>query len=102
MISFSFKQHVPVNFAMQYIKNQGDVVLSVPNGKYWSAQFKMSLDRCGNTTTKLYHGWKEFANCYNLEVNDICIFELLDGTDISFQVSIVRSAEYECLQCSQG
>ena len=88
---------------MRYIKNQGDVVLTVPNGKYWSAQFKITPLKFKNRFPRLCDGWQEFANSNNLEVGDVCIFELLDGTQILFEVSIVRFAEYECdLQWSQG
>ncbi|XP_062075721.1 B3 domain-containing protein LOC_Os12g40090-like [Humulus lupulus] len=93
---------VPLNFAMKYIKNQGDAVLSGPNGKYWSAEFKMRSLKVKNRGARVCNGWQEFVKGYNLEVGDVCIFELLDGVRITFEVSIVRFAEYECCQWSQA
>ncbi|POO02690.1 B3 DNA binding domain containing protein [Trema orientale] len=90
---------VPLDFAARYIKNQGDVVLSVPNCSSWFAEFRI---RPLNWAARLCNGWHEFANDNSLEVGDICIFKLLDGTKISFEVSIVRFDEYECGQWSQA
>ncbi|PON54064.1 B3 DNA binding domain containing protein [Parasponia andersonii] len=95
---------VPLDFAMSYIKNEGDVILLGPNGNYWHAQFKMNPLKCGNRLARLCDGWQEFANGNNLEVGDVCIFELLDvdGNKTSFKVSIDRFAECASLQRSLG
>ena len=97
-----FEQFVPLDFATRYMKKQGAVILSVPNGRSWLAEFRMISPKFMNCSARLCKGWHEFANGNNLEVGDICIFELLDGTEISFRVSIVHLAEYECHQWSQG
>ncbi|POO02505.1 B3 DNA binding domain containing protein, partial [Trema orientale] len=91
------EQLVPLNFAMTYIKNQGDVVPSGPNGRYCSAEFKMKPPRIKNRGPKLYNGWQAFVKGKNLDVGDVCIFKLLDGTAILFEVSIVRFTEFAYL-----
>ncbi|POO02667.1 B3 DNA binding domain containing protein [Trema orientale] len=101
---YGYHLYVPLDFATRYIKNGGDVVLLVPNGNYWCAQFKTSPISCSNRSARLCNGWQEFANGNNLEVGDVCFFELLDvdGNEISFKVSIFHLAESASLQQSQG
>ncbi|XP_062102216.1 B3 domain-containing transcription factor VRN1-like [Humulus lupulus] len=93
---------IPRKFAYRYIKDQGDAVLSVPNGKVWSVQLKMSIQNCGYSVARLCSGWHKFVNGNNLEVGDVCIFELRNGTQISFQVHIVHRTNYEGLQWCEG
>lgn len=87
---------------MTHIKNQGDVVLTVPNGRSWSAKIRKTPLRFANCTSRICEGWYEFANDNNLEVGDVCIFKLLAGAEISFEVSIVRCADYAQLESFQG
>uniref|UniRef100_A0A7N2KZS9 TF-B3 domain-containing protein n=1 Tax=Quercus lobata TaxID=97700 RepID=A0A7N2KZS9_QUELO len=37
-------------------------------------------------------GWKKFAQDNNLKVGDVCIFELINGVEVAFKVSIFRAA----------
>ncbi|KAM6591502.1 hypothetical protein CsatA_014107 [Cannabis sativa] len=83
---------VPLDIVEKYIRNEGDAILSIPNGRqYWTAQFKMMKSYIdGNCRAIIYNGWKKFMEDNNLEVGDVCVFELLNGIEISFQVLIVR------------
>lgn len=96
-----FYQSLPKNFAVTHIKNQGDVVLTVPNGRSWSAKIRMTPPRFANCVARICKGWYEFANDNNLEVGDVCIFKLLARAEISFEVSIVRFADYAQLESFQ-
>ncbi|PON78683.1 B3 DNA binding domain containing protein [Trema orientale] len=62
----------------------------------------MTAPRFKISTARLCKGWREFSDANNLEVGDVCIFKLLNGTEISFEVSIVRFAEYAFLEWSQA
>ncbi|PON54057.1 B3 DNA binding domain containing protein [Parasponia andersonii] len=92
---------LPLNFVTTYIKTQGYVVLSVPNGRSWYAELRMTPPGFSYSVARLCKGWPEFVNDNNLKVGDVCIFKLLDRDEISFEVSIVRFSEYDCLQWSQ-
>ncbi|KAM6564450.1 hypothetical protein CsatB_024448 [Cannabis sativa] len=95
--------NVPQKFAYRYLKDQGDAVLCVPNGKNWSVQLRTSILRHEYSISRLCCGWHKFVNDNKIEVGDVCIFELLDGTEIAFQVHIVRRVECEGLQwCKAG
>jgi hypothetical protein len=36
-------------------------------------------------------GWGPIVEEYDLKVGDICVFEMIDSTNISFKVHIVRA-----------
>ena len=91
-----FEQQLPIHFVTTYLKNEGGVFLSIPNGRSWFTELTIALRKSNSYVARLVRGWREFANDNNLEVGDVCIFKLLEGTKISFEVSIVRFAEYEC------
>ncbi|PON54051.1 B3 DNA binding domain containing protein [Parasponia andersonii] len=96
--SYKWNVHVPLALAVRHIMNEGDVVLSTPNGRSWSAQFRMR-----KFAAVICSGWKEFVADNGLEVGDVCNFELLDGTKILFQVSIVRvSDDYKGQESQAG
>ncbi|XP_062102212.1 B3 domain-containing transcription factor VRN1-like isoform X2 [Humulus lupulus] len=87
--------HVPFDIVEKHIRNEGDVVLSIPNSRqYWSAQLRKRKSYItGNSSAVIFNGWKEFMADNNLEVGDVCIFELLNGTEIWLQVLIVRVSD---------
>ncbi|PON80438.1 B3 DNA binding domain containing protein [Trema orientale] len=88
---------VPFKFATRNIKkNRSDVILELPDGRFWSAECKIrNLDDKGlPKSAGLYSGWSAFAMENNLEVGDVCIFELVTTTEkISFRVFIERLAD---------
>ncbi|KAF4380718.1 hypothetical protein F8388_017072 [Cannabis sativa] len=83
---------VPLDIADKHIKNDCDVTLSIPNGRFWSAQFRRR--KCyttGKTEAVICTGWKEFMAKNDLKLDDVCVFQLRhNGTEISFHISIVR------------
>ncbi|POO02682.1 hypothetical protein TorRG33x02_016680, partial [Trema orientale] len=91
---------LPIKFVNAYIKNQGGVFLSVPNGRSWDAKLRITPQESMNCVARLCKGWTEFVKDNNLGIGDVCVFKLLDRTAISFEVSIVRFAEYDCLPWS--
>lgn len=95
-------QYVRLDLIERHIKTEGDVVLSIPSGRSWSAQLRKRSLKTGKFAAVISSGWKEFAEDNNLEVGDVCIFELLNGTKISFQVSIFRASDDYKHQGSQG
>ncbi|POO02673.1 B3 DNA binding domain containing protein, partial [Trema orientale] len=99
---FKCKQlQLPIQFVLRYVKTQCHVILSVPNGRSWNAELRITPPAGPKCEARLYKGWREFANDNNLKVGDVCIFKLLDRPEISFEVSIVRSAEHDSFRGSQ-
>ncbi|POO02672.1 B3 DNA binding domain containing protein [Trema orientale] len=100
MKDLSARQKLPLNFVTTYVKTQGYVALSVPNGRSWNVELSIALG--SYSEAKLNNGWPEFASDNNLEVGDVCIFKLLDRPEVSFEVFIFRVGEYDCQLWSQG
>ncbi|XP_039035648.1 cell division cycle-associated protein 7-like [Hibiscus syriacus] len=68
--------------------DHGDVVLRDSDGKTWSAEYRTILGCNERPYVKLCNGWGAFVRDNNIQVGDVCIFELIDCIDISFQVFI--------------
>ncbi|KAF5201796.1 hypothetical protein FRX31_008617 [Thalictrum thalictroides] len=83
-VSGSYSLNIPKDFANKYLKDafQG-ITLRHSNRGSWHAGY-----RAGHR--KLGKGWKEFVFANHLQVNDICIFELVDKIHIEFEVFIYR------------
>ncbi|XP_062102210.1 B3 domain-containing transcription factor VRN1-like [Humulus lupulus] len=102
VIQPSNKWHVcvPLDLADKHIENEGTVILSIPSGSCWSAQFRRRKNYItGKPVAVICSGWKEFMADNDLKLDDVCVFELHNGTEISFHVSIVRVAVSDELKC---
>ena len=65
------------------------VILRSFNGGTWSVKFCFYE---AQTNAKFRQGWRKFARDNNLKVCDVCIFELINGVEVAFKVSIFRAA----------
>ena len=70
---------------------EGNIILRVLNGSVWPAKYNIKI-RGGRPVSELSSGWREFARGNNLDVDDVCLFELIARTEITFQVSIFRES----------
>ncbi|GLT37271.1 hypothetical protein SLA2020_116010 [Shorea laevis] len=88
---------LPVNFFRKYFpKHNNDAILCICNGKTWSVVCSREMK------PKLLRGWKEFAQGNNLEVGDVCVFEMINQTKITFSVAIFRSVQEAKIGQSPG
>lgn len=96
-------QHVPKKFAERYIKKKEvDFTLRVLDGRSWLVRYRIRQkgSRFGtyNGCPEICRaGWRAFAKDNNLEVGDVCIFELINNTGngiLVLQVSIDRRANH--------
>ena len=65
------------------------VILRSFNGGTWSV--KLSFYEA-QTNAKFRQGWRKFARDNKLKVGDVCIFELINGVEVAFKVSIFQAA----------
>nr|XP_023891770.1 B3 domain-containing transcription factor VRN1-like isoform X2 [Quercus suber] len=79
------------SFAKKYMRKMSGefVILRSFNGGTWSVKFSFFK---AQTNAKFRQGWKKFARDNNLKVGDVCIFELINGVEVAFKVSIFRAA----------
>lgn len=75
------------------MKNVCDIILHTLDGKTWSARL---------SNNSICKGWRAFVLDNNLEFGDVCVFELIRGTENSFKVVIYRIADNSSFCSSLG
>ncbi|XP_075643395.1 B3 domain-containing transcription factor VRN1-like [Castanea sativa] len=86
--------NIPKDFVKKYSNIlHGDVNLCVSDGSNWPVEFCKRTDE--NLKCRFNCRWKEFAKDNNLEVGDVCAFELIEPTK-TFKVVIFRVNEENC------
>jgi hypothetical protein len=80
------KKHFDLN------KKRGDIYFQVSNGIVWPARYRIRMSSTG-LRFELSSGWKTFAIDNNLKVGDVCNFELILSTNMTFQVHIFRATD---------
>ncbi|KAK8304853.1 hypothetical protein V6Z12_D03G021100 [Gossypium hirsutum] len=91
-------QTIPTEFVREHLmKEHRSVTLCNSSGKTWIANFKQS--QIGkNQYSYLQTGWGTFVRDNNIQVNDVCAFELINSTEISFKVVIYKGQHANCHQ----
>ncbi|XP_021274943.1 B3 domain-containing transcription factor VRN1-like [Herrania umbratica] len=85
--SYVHKLSVPEKFARKFFsKKLKEVILRLSNGKSWPVKYYQHSIR--KLSAKLCNGWRKFVLDNKLEVGDICVFELTEGIETSFKVTI--------------
>lgn len=80
---------IPTSFVRRYLnKNQGgDAILWNSDGKNWTVKYTCRMD--GARPKGRFNGdWIPFAQDNNLDLGDVCAFELIKANEMSFKVSI--------------
>ncbi|XP_041002014.1 B3 domain-containing transcription factor VRN1-like isoform X1 [Juglans microcarpa x Juglans regia] len=93
--------NLPISFAKSYLnKKVDDIILRVSDGRYWSVKYIFQMSATMSRGV-FGCGWRVFARDNNLEVGDVCVFELIKGIKTSFQVVIFHATQ-ECCPQSPG
>ncbi|GAV90716.1 LOW QUALITY PROTEIN: B3 domain-containing protein [Cephalotus follicularis] len=91
-VKHRYELYLPSAISKKYFtKEQGDVFLYIPDGKTWSGNYIVRTSSHGRA--RLGRIWRVFAEDNHLNVGDVCVFELIKGTEISMKVFIFRMAE---------
>ncbi|XP_048431331.1 B3 domain-containing transcription factor VRN1-like [Pyrus x bretschneideri] len=89
--SYIFSQLVlPSEFAKKYLTQHptGSAILRVPDGRTWNVKFKYD-----NKRARFLLGWPAFVEDNNLKIGDVCVFMLIKGFKITFEVAFYRRKE---------
>ncbi|XP_058751124.1 B3 domain-containing protein At4g01580-like [Vicia villosa] len=90
--------NIPSEFGRKHFdldKKKGEIYFQVlDNDRVWSAKYSigMKLDTT-QVRFQLSRKWREFVKDNNLKVGDVCNFELIHKTNMTFQVHIVRKTD---------
>jgi len=102
-IVFSFNwQNIPRMFGNRHFdldKRRGDIYFQVLNKGVWPAKYSIRKTRNG-LQFEITGGWKAFAEDNNLKVGDVCKFELISSTVLTFIVHIFRETDNDNTKCS--
>ncbi|KAK6258455.1 hypothetical protein SCA6_012929 [Theobroma cacao] len=81
--------NIPYKFAKRHVDEKEDrVILQVSDGRRWIVKFSVKVTNSGQRKARFYDTWRAFAQDNNLEVGDVCVFELINRDETSFEVSI--------------
>lgn len=82
-------QCIPLAFGNTHLKNTKEFNLQVSNGDSWKVT---CVERWYSNIQRfeMGNGWRAFARDNNLKEGDICVFELIKNTQISFKATIFR------------
>ncbi|TYH37960.1 hypothetical protein ES332_D12G077100v1 [Gossypium tomentosum] len=95
-VSNGYRLAIPLDFSRKYLRNgSGNAILSmVGDGKTWLTKYHREA-KGTNPRAKLIDGWKTFAKDINLEIGDVCVFEMInsEGYQLSLNVAIYKPQE---------
>jgi len=100
LTNHELKQWIPTKFSREYLKGfKGIARLRVGEDKAWKVNVKFDYVKRGSI---LNVGWNLFAKDNNLQVGDVCKFEMTQSEPLSFNISISRVREYPSPNKLQG
>ncbi|XVF15646.1 hypothetical protein REPUB_Repub09cG0172400 [Reevesia pubescens] len=104
-VSCNYRMIIPLDFTRRFLTMQhGNLTLCNSNGKTWPAKYYRTAE---NKKPKAYihGGWRAFVEDNNLDVGDICVFELIKHPEILMKVVIypvVENASKACRSLAHG
>ncbi|TYI50027.1 hypothetical protein E1A91_D12G073700v1 [Gossypium mustelinum] len=89
-IGSSSALHIPVEFVKRYLKKSGEMVLRVADGRIWIVEYRRTASNKGRKAKFGSRSWGQFAKDNQLEVGDVCVFELMNENGNLLEVAIHR------------
>ncbi|XP_038722801.1 B3 domain-containing transcription factor VRN1-like [Tripterygium wilfordii] len=91
---------IPAKFGRKYIgKRHSDVYLCVSDGRKWLTKYKRNANQ---SIGRLISGWERFVHDNILRVGDVCVFKLIDISEIKLRVCIFRVDDNPNIDMSLG
>ncbi|RXI07246.1 hypothetical protein DVH24_026382 [Malus domestica] len=89
---------LPYEFVRTHLNKQrsSNVILQILDGSTWPVNFKY------DGTPRFQNGWSVFARENNLKVGDLCVFELINCNELTFEVVFFRATEAKKCSSSAG
>ncbi|AES78884.2 putative transcription factor B3-Domain family [Medicago truncatula] len=102
-VKHHFLLNIPRSFGNRHFdldKKRGDIYFQVLNKGVWPAKYSIKKTRNGLHFELMTTGWKAFAKDNKLKVDDVCKFELISCTILTFIVHIFRETDNDNTNCS--
>lgn len=86
-------QSIPVPFLMKYMtKSDTQAIMLRTSNKSWPAILNL-YQEC---SAKICRGWRAFVKENNLQIGNVCVFELVQTVPVIIQLHIFRDAPCVC------
>ncbi|TYI50029.1 hypothetical protein E1A91_D12G073900v1 [Gossypium mustelinum] len=82
--------HIPEEFGKRYLKKSGEMMLRVADGRSWNVEYERRGRSKGRKAVFGAKSWGQFAMDNELEVGDVCVFELMNENGNLLEVVIHR------------
>ncbi|TYH94975.1 hypothetical protein ES332_A12G075700v1 [Gossypium tomentosum] len=82
--------HIPEEFGKRYLKKNGEMMLRVADGRSWNVEYERIGRNKGRKAGFGGKSWGQFAMDNELEVGDVCVFELMNENGNLLEVVIHR------------
>ncbi|KAG2536571.1 hypothetical protein PVAP13_9NG197300 [Panicum virgatum] len=76
-------------YADVYLPFDHQTLLLQHRGKSWEVRCQIQKSKSNLRSKRLLKGWKQFARDNNLQVGDLCLFELLEDREYTMNVDII-------------
>ncbi|KAG8474660.1 hypothetical protein CXB51_031186 [Gossypium anomalum] len=80
--------HIPEEFGKRYLKKNGEMMLRVADGRSWNVEYERIGRNKGRKARFGGKSWGQFAMDNELEVGDVCVFELMNENGNLLEVVI--------------
>ncbi|KAK1383360.1 hypothetical protein POM88_021095 [Heracleum sosnowskyi] len=86
--------HVPLDYSKEYMKDyQGNVKIELSDrSNVWTVK---AVRRSCETRTILSSGWSDLSRENSLQVDDVCVFQLINTKDYTLKLTIFRRTSGE-------
>ncbi|KAG4169143.1 hypothetical protein ERO13_A12G068001v2, partial [Gossypium hirsutum] len=82
--------HIVEEFGKRYLKKSGEMILRIEDGRTWTVEYERRAGNKGRKTEFKSNSWGQFAIDNELEVGDVCVFELINENGNLLEVAIHR------------
>ncbi|KAK9012422.1 hypothetical protein V6N11_040477 [Hibiscus sabdariffa] len=82
-----YRMGLPNIFARKYLTEKRCKIHCVVDGKTWTMEYNNTSKRF---VPRICNGWKDFSVDNELVLGDVCVFKLVNVTEITFNVFIFR------------
>ncbi|RLN41673.1 hypothetical protein C2845_PM01G34770 [Panicum miliaceum] len=83
------EQNISREYADEYLPFDDQTLLLQHRGESWEVRCHILKSKSNLPTKRLLKGWKQFARDNNLQVGDLCLFELLESREYTMSVHII-------------
>ncbi|XP_017635907.1 uncharacterized protein LOC108477959 [Gossypium arboreum] len=83
--------HIAEEFGKRYLKKSGEMILRIEDGRTWTVEYERRAGNKGRKAEFKSNSWGQFAIDNELEVGDVCVFELINENGNLLEVPFIAS-----------